>query len=62
MPHEKQLLTEAAETTGATLSQWARKVCLAAAGAAATEAKNGEALILEQLAELKKLIRGGGHA
>jgi hypothetical protein len=32
MPHEKELLTCVAEDTGATLSQWARKTLLEAAG------------------------------
>jgi len=32
MPEEKQLLTEQAQQSGATLSQWARKVLLEAAG------------------------------
>jgi uncharacterized protein (DUF1778 family) len=33
MPQEKELLTVVAEESGATLSQWSRKVLLEAAGA-----------------------------
>ena len=41
MPQEKELLTGVAEETGATLSQWSRKVLLEAAGAWQDRAQTG---------------------
>jgi uncharacterized protein (DUF1778 family) len=57
MPEEKELLTEVARGSGATLSQWTRKVCMdAATEFAGEDDKRGEELILAQLSEVKKLV------
>lgn len=57
MPEEKELLTTVAEKSGATLSQWLRHVSLEAATEfAGSDDKRGEALILAQLSEVKKLV------
>lgn len=56
-PEEKELLRSAAQKSGATLSQWLRHVSLeAATDFADGDDRRGEALILAQLGEVKKLV------